>query len=88
MTKYSHDFIIDDKVQVAKRIRYNIWMALSDLGGLHDGIFVVINIIIGPLVATAFENDLLRGSIFDWQLTAIDSQKRKNLAKLLNDEVH
>ena len=63
-------------------------MALSDLGGLHDGIFVIISFIIGPIVATAYENDLLRGSIFDWQLTAKDSEKRKNLAKLLNDEVH
>ena len=87
-TYYEHYFVIDDKVQVAKRIRYNMWMALSDLGGLNDGIYVVFGFIIAPIAATAFENELISKNIFASQLSARDRQKRNNLAKVFADGAH
>ena len=52
-----------------KRIRYNFWMALADVGGMHDGLLALLGIFMTPYAAIAFENDLLKGKLFKWSLT-------------------
>lgn len=59
-----HTFHIDNSVQVEKRIRYNFWMALGDVGGFHDGLSLLVYLLMAPFAAIFFENDLLKGNLF------------------------
>ena len=64
MTHYQHYFYVDDKIQVVKRIRYNFWMALGDIGGFYDGLRLVLTFFMAPIAALFFENDLLKNTIY------------------------
>ena len=44
------------------RVRYSYWDALSDVGGFHDGLSLIIRILIGPFAANFFQNDLIKKS--------------------------
>ena len=61
-------------IHIRKRIRYNFWMALADVGGMHDGFFLILGLIVGPFSAISFENDLLKGKLFK----RTSSQHRSN----------
>ena len=39
-------------------------MALGDVGGFHDGLFLIFSTLLSPIVATLFENELMRDSLF------------------------
>ena len=68
-TFYEHLFYADDSIQVIKRIRYNFWMALGDIGGFYDGLRLVLALFMAPIAAIFFENDLLKDSIYAQSLT-------------------
>ena len=68
---YSHRFMIDNSVQVEKRYRYNFWEALADLGGLQDGLSMLVNFLMAPLAATMFENRLLKDNLFTQSLSSV-----------------
>ena len=53
-------------MQIEKRIRYNFWTALGDIGGFHDGLFLLLSIFMGPFSAKLFKNDLMRGNLFNF----------------------
>ena len=40
-------------------------MALSDVGGFHDGIALILKIFLAPIAATLFENDILKGNLYE-----------------------
>lgn len=61
---FKHAFKIDNKVQVEKRIRYNFWTALSDIGGFHDGIRLLMNIFVAPIAYIAFQNDVMKNFMY------------------------
>ena len=65
---HSHEFEIDKVMKLEKRIRYNFWMALADVGGFHDGLFLLLSFLMSPFAATLFKNDLMRGKLFNWSL--------------------
>ena len=50
-------------MQVDKRVRYNLWMTMADVGGFHDGIYLIFSQFIGPIVAIFYENDLLQNNL-------------------------
>ena len=60
---YRDEFEIDNEMQIQKRIRYSFWMALGDIGGFHDGLFLMLSFFMGPFASTLFENDLMRGNL-------------------------
>ena len=39
-------------------------MALGDVGGFHDGLYLIFSFLLGPIAATLFENELMRGNLF------------------------
>ena len=61
---YENNFFIDNNIQVVKRIRYNFWMALGDIGGFYDGLRLLMMFLMAPISAVFFENDLLKDNIF------------------------
>ena len=66
---YEHYFVIDNNIQVVKRVRYNFWMALGDIGGFYDGLKLLITFFMAPISAILFENDLLKDNLFVRDLT-------------------
>ena len=45
-------------------------MALSDVGGFHDGLVLVLGSFTGPLAAIFFKNDLIRDNLRTQNLTS------------------
>ena len=39
-------------------------MALADVGGFYDGLRLVLMVLIGPISAIYYENDLMSGKLF------------------------
>ena len=50
---------------VNQRVRYSFWELLGDVGGFHDGLFLVVAIVYAPFSAFAFTLDFVRGSAVD-----------------------
>ena len=80
---YEQNFFIDNKVKVEKRIRYNFWMALGDVGGLHDGLYIILSVIIMPIAATLFENDLLKDNLYKQQAPSSSSTGSSELIEFM-----
>ena len=67
--EYFHYITLDNSLQVEKRIRYSLWTALSDVGGFHDGLKLVLDLVMAPMAATFFENEILRDKLFSLPLS-------------------
>ena len=78
---YWHTFQIDNNIHVLKRIHYNFWMALGDIGGFYYGLKMLLMFFMAPISAVLFENELLRGSIFAQDLTGRQKIQRNLLAQ-------
>ena len=87
-TLYETEFTISNELQIEKRIRYNFWMALADIGGFHDGLFLVLSLFMSPYAATLFENDLMRGNLFNWSLNQKKRRSQIRLVQYLNSATH
>ena len=46
------------------RTRYNFWQALGDIGGFHDGLYLLMNMIMGPVSVGLFINNFANGAHF------------------------
>ena len=44
-----------------KRIRFNFWIALAEIGGFRDGLVMLVHLITTTTMVTLFENDLISG---------------------------
>ena len=60
-TIYIHWIEIDSQVQIMKRIRFNFWIALAEIGGFRDGLVMLVHFITTTTMVTLFENDLISG---------------------------
>lgn len=58
---YEHNFQVDPKMQQMATVRLSFWQALSDLGGFHDGIYVLVKAFIAPIAASLFQAELVKG---------------------------
>ena len=84
ITSYYHDFKIDNEIQVLGRKRYNFWNALENVGGFHDGLCLLVSLVMAPIAATCFENDLVRtGGRFAPTPTPAERRNRRLLAETL-----
>ena len=69
-----------------KRIRYSFWTALADIGGFHDGLTLLVHVLMNPIAATFFENSILGCNLFAQHLSQDQKQKRRKLAQSLKGE--
>ena len=58
-------------VKILTRVRYTVWDLLGDLGGLADGLHLLLGGVMSYYASLAFEVDYLNGK-------HIDDSKRKN----------
>ena len=61
-TNYFRTFALELDYQEQKRVRQNYWDALADVGGFHDGLFLIMNSLLAPFVAHRFLMDLVSDS--------------------------
>ena len=54
--------MLDVDYMELKRVRYNFWDALGDIGGFHDGLILFIRILMGPFAAHSFIMELIASS--------------------------
>ena len=59
---YIHYFVLDVDFIEEKRVRYSLWNVLGDVGGFHDGLVLLIRILIAPFAAYNFFFDLIKKS--------------------------
>ena len=51
-TQWNMSFELDTEKKEAKRVRYSFWMAISDVGGVYDGLSLIVKILIAPFAAS------------------------------------
>lgn len=74
-------------MQIGQRVRYNLWQALADIGGIHDGLGIIAKALIGPFVANLFHYDLVKKSRQDLSKSKSLKQMRlKLMRKIVNNE--
>ena len=55
-----HVFNLDTVKQVNKRVRYNVWQAISDVGGFKDGLTLIVSTFLHSVASTLFVRDLTK----------------------------
>jgi len=53
-------------------------MALGDIGGLHDGLNLLIWVFMGPISATFFSQSFFDGGVYSPSLTTAQRERRKH----------
>ena len=76
------ELLLDNEMQVMQRVRYNFWQVLADVGGFHDGLTILVSMVIRPIAATFFVNSLIKGSQQDPPLS--NKQKRRRIELISN----
>ena len=66
---YEHYIELHNKMQVSSRVRYSLWQALADVGGFHDGLFLIVRFLIAPIAATFFHREILRKDLIETKLS-------------------
>ena len=64
-------------------VRLSFWQALSDLGGFHDGIYVLVRAFIAPIAASLFHAELVRGIRVD-PYAEVEGKKDQTKRKTFN----
>ena len=83
-TAYTVEFRVSNDRKVIQRSRYSFWQALGDIGGFHDGLCLIIGLLLEPLSATLFKKDLVKDSVREEKHTADQRRNRRQLAELLS----
>ena len=65
------------------RKRYSAWEVLSDIGGFHDGVVLIVSYFISPLASTLFQVDLLRRTMIARKEHESQRHTRLKMAKYL-----
>ena len=55
-----HFVVMDSDLHDQKRMLNSFWDALGDVGGFHDGLVLLIKILVGPFAAHGFFLDLVK----------------------------
>mmetsp|Transcript_25843 Transcript_25843/g.34559 ORF Transcript_25843/g.34559 Transcript_25843/m.34559 type:complete len:213 (+) Transcript_25843:929-1567(+) len=72
-------------MHVQKRVRYTYWDVLGDVGGFHDGLLLLLGLVMGPASANHFQNDLVSGGLRDSARSMELKRKSRMVAKQLNE---
>ena len=65
------------------RKRYSAWEVLSDIGGFHDGVVLIVGYFVSPLVSTLFQVDLLQRTMIARKEQQSQRHTRLKMAKYL-----
>ena len=65
MARFEVEIYMDGYVQVEQRTRYSFWNLLGDVGGFHDGLFLLVSIFYAPFASLAFSLDFAKGTTVD-----------------------
>ena len=76
--EFSLELRLDKTIDISSRIRYNVWDLLADVGGFHDGMYLVASIIFGSYSAFAFKRELISNMNFD--ADNLESVRRESMA--------
>ena len=52
------------------RVRFSFWDAIAYIGGVYLGLKLLVGLLMGPLQATFFQNEMVEGLRRDIMLTA------------------
>ena len=64
-SRFSHICRINtDKLKMI-RTKFNVWDAIGFIGGTHDGIYLIVGILLRPISACLFQIDLVKDSMID-----------------------
>ena len=74
-------FEIDTSQEVYTRKRYNFWMLLGDVGGLHDGLLLLINLFMASISAASFSN-ALTGNSYQLDRSTMNGNSREERIRL------
>ena len=66
-------FLLDQKVLRMGRTRYNFWQALGDIGGFHDGLILLVKLLMSSISSIFFFNDVVNKNLY-----SLPESKRKN----------
>ena len=80
--------VLDSDMTDRKRVRYNFWDALADVGGFHDGLVLLIRIVIGPYAAHGFFMQLLQKQRKEPKQTRQHARMRDQFVWSLANESH
>ena len=58
------DITLSTDMIVSERKRYNFWDAVGDIGGFHDGIVLIIQVLMAPYSAMMFNIGLTNGTLY------------------------
>ena len=59
------NFQLSDDIVIEKRIRYNVWDLLGDVGGFNDGLILVCQLLTGAYTAASFKTKFLASIFYD-----------------------
>lgn len=62
---FEAEIYLGDIYFIEVRQRYNIWDLLGDVGGFHDGFYIVFSLFMGSYSALAFKVDFLKSTQVD-----------------------
>ena len=65
------------------RKRYSAWEVLSDVGGFHDGVILIVGYFVSPLVSTLFQVDLLQKTMIASKEQQSQRHTRLKMAKYM-----
>ena len=72
-------------MQVQSRTRYSFWSALADVGGLADGLVIIVSFFISPIAAAYYERDLIKDFLVDPKQSSNHELKHIKLARALEN---
>ena len=81
-----HQIVLADDKQVLKKTNIDLIQLIEKTGGFHDGLVLVINTGIAPLVATLFIHDFVKNAFKDPIQSSEDKMRRKKLANWLESQ--
>ena len=80
---YTHIFSIDSEMQVQKRHRYTFWELLSDTGGFHDGLCLIMFLFMVPLSSNKFQIDVIDKAQKSPKLTRSQKKKQQKFTRAM-----
>ena len=76
--KFSIEVNLSSRLFVEDRRRYSFWDLLGDVGGFHDGLYIMCSLVMGSYSALAFKTDFINSSNVDIGDKDHDRSSRKD----------
>ena len=82
-SSYKHYFFLDSEMQVQKRHRYTLWELLSDTGGFHDGLCLIMFLFMIPLSSNKFQIDVIDKALKSSKLSSSQKKKKQRFTRVM-----